>query len=285
MSAILILYILVLGYCYVEKTPTEKNKLKRGSNWEAYAILLKHGLFCMLFSAFLALIPFMLFAIILLKFYNNFVDCLFNTYWIYKKTLSSYWQIVNSVFGTIVFICGWGYLVAREKIVIFWRNNEYVSLSKDKNSKDENNGLQLLPKKEKESLLKQLKNQDGLLWIALEAMEKNTTVKISLKSKKIYVGMVHGEQFERMDFDNLIILPYLSGYRDKDTLKVKFDVNYADFYHKDEQFNSEKWYENEVVANFQLSIRVSEIESISFFDVDVFNKMQKNAVADQPQAP
>lgn len=251
MSALLALCVLVLGYCYVDKTPTEKAKLKRGNNWEVYAILLKHGLFYILFGIFLTLSAIVLFVIGLSKIGYNVVDFLVNVYLTDTANFSYVWQVIVGVFAASSFVLGWYCLFVREYFLERWAWS-----------------------KNQIHLLRQLKNQDGLLGIALEAMEKGNPVKISLKSKKIYVGMVYSEQFERMDFDNLIIIPYLSGYRDKDTLKVVFDVNYADFYAKKGLLNDEMAYENEAIAEFRLSVRVSEIESISFFNKETFDEMQ-----------
>lgn len=281
MSAILIVCILVAGYYYLEKTPTEKIKFKRSNNWEAYVILVKHGLFYMMFGVLLTLILLMLVGILLLKSDKFSIDFLFSyMQLIYSKTSLGFWQVAGGILSTCAFVFSLIYLVVREQwfnfllILKSWLNNVWAS-NNDLSLNEDGGMSQSLPK-EKRRLLKQLKNQDGLLWIALESMEKSTTVKISLKSKKIYVGLVHGEQFERMDFDNLIILPYLSGYRDKDTLRFVVNVNYADFYKQHGVFDSDKWYENEAVTNFQLGIRVGEIESISFFDVATFNKMKEN---------
>lgn len=252
MSAILALCILVLGYHYVNQAPAERATLKRGNNWEVYAILLKHGLFYMLFGALLTLgiFVFLIVGFLVIQQKNNVNVLIYIPYFADVKNFPYFWQMATSIFATSAFLLGWCSLKIRE-----YRSKDYWQL------------------KNKE-LLQQLKNQDGLLSIALEAMEKSIPVKISLKSKKIYVGVIYSEQFEQMDFDNLIIIPYLSGYRDKDILRVVFDVNYTEFYTKKGLFNDEAVYKDKLLAEFRLSIRVSEIESISFFDKDAFDEMQ-----------
>jgi hypothetical protein len=58
-----------------------------------------------------------------------------------------------------------------------------------------------------------------------ECGTKFQTVLITLSSRKVYVGIVHEIPIECGEVEHFSILPILSGYRDKDSLTVKFTTN------------------------------------------------------------
>ena len=112
----------------------------------------------------------------------------------------------------------------------------------------------------------------------MQVLDLHTSVKISLKSRKVYVGIIQSEQFERVDLDNVVIIPFLSGYRDKDTLRIEFDCNYVAVYEKHVIYDNEFWLDDNnlpilILASdtmprfkdFRLVIRLDEIESIFLF--------------------
>lgn len=245
---LLILCILVLGYYHVEKIPTEKAKLKRGNNWEAYVILAKHGI-AHLLSGFYYLMVLVCFFVVL---------CLV-VWWLLSKI-----SIIPPINIFIHFL-----LLIAEKPFTHWVLFALTVLVAMVSSSYMVDKFNL-------NNLSKLKNQDGFLNIVLEAMENGKPVKVSLKSKKIYVGAVYHEQFEQLDLDNLVIVPYLSGYRDKDTLKIIFDCNYTEVYGKygvQEITSNPNSYH---LSDFRLNIKVSEIESISLFHQEMFDDFQKN---------
>lgn len=109
-------------------------------------------------------------------------------------------------------------------------------------------------------------------------MEEQTPVKISLKSKKVYVGIVYREQFEQLNFDNLAIIPMISSYRDKDTPIVTFDCNYSEVYKKHQIIDKLKDFselEKICLSDFLISIRSAEIKTISFFNIDMFDEFNQ----------
>ena len=99
-------------------------------------------------------------------------------------------------------------------------------------------------------------------------------MRLSLKSRKIYVGLIQSEQFERLDLENIVILPFLSGFRDKDSLSITFNHNYTDVYFKNQLIPTDSQLDEQCAKKldaFRVVIRVEEIESISLFDDRYFD--------------
>lgn len=96
-----------------------------------------------------------------------------------------------------------------------------------------------------------------------ESIKSRKPVLISLNSRKVYVGLIisMGEPNESEGLgQEIVLLPVMSGYRDKDTLSIDFTNDYAGFQ------------ENEV----NVVIDSSSIESASWFDFSCYGKVNKN---------
>jgi hypothetical protein len=97
------------------------------------------------------------------------------------------------------------------------------------------------------------------------------TVLISLKSRKIYVGIVNDIPIESGEVEHFSILPVLSGYREKDKLTVAFTTNY--YLHYENNLDDEG---NPIdgsgasIDDFVEMIPVSEIAHIGRFDIDTY---------------
>jgi hypothetical protein len=48
-------------------------------------------------------------------------------------------------------------------------------------------------------------------------MEKGDLAWITLTSQRIYIGMIHTATFDSADANNIVLIPMLSGYRDRET--------------------------------------------------------------------
>ncbi|GGP37220.1 hypothetical protein GCM10009347_01470 [Shewanella algicola] len=102
------------------------------------------------------------------------------------------------------------------------------------------------------------------------------TVLITLKSRKVYVGMVNDIPIESGDVEHFSILPILSGYRDKDKLTVSFTTNY--YLHYQNNLNDEGEPvdgSGACLDDFVEMIPVSEIAHIGRFDIDTYKSFIK----------
>ena len=99
--------------------------------------------------------------------------------------------------------------------------------------------------------------------IFFESLIKKKPVLISLKSRKTYVGIViaTGEPNESNGLNQeIVVLPIMSGYRDKDTLSVIFTNDYASF----------------TTESTSTVLDVASIEVASWFDFECYEKVNKN---------
>lgn len=253
-----VMFILVLGYRYAASIPHQKNILKRSAGWESYVYLAQQGIICILHGiliyAFFILIFWLLLELVdwILVFFNDEFVTL-------SKMTNSFARMMpeNNIYYfhfIVLVVCSW---VACEG-----RVQEDI-------------------KREKYESLRSL---DGVLGIVIQALQASTPVKISLKSRKVYVGLVVGEQFENVDLDNIIIIPFASGYRDKDTLRLKLDCSYVHMYGKngfiDE--NSETGLDLSKFDEMKLLVRVDEIETISLFNPEYYQDFGFISDSNQP---
>lgn len=244
MGVVFILMVLVLGYHYTSNYLPAKVVLKRSSGWEAYVHLGKYGL-SFLFNG--------IFSFICLCLFLKITQIAFNLFYHLGANYQPF-DFISWMFKETGFIDGvyWFYFIIF--ILAFIQCHRAVTLKN--NNRDE--------------IITTLKSSNSILNLVLESTQTLTPVKISLKSKKVYVGLVDGEQFEQADLDNIVIIPYFSGYRHKDLLDVRFDCNYTEVYKKlNITLDSDESIAR--LRDFRTIIRLSEIESISLFNLDYYN--------------
>lgn len=251
MAILLVLLILVLGYHYIDAIPAEKAALRSTTGWISYVQLGKHGLRFIISSIlvylFLWLLLLAVLGIIILllwPLFGNLGHYLWTPIFAFSFTQSGF--IVHSIaIAPIAF-------------------NLCTQEIRKKNSQD---GF---------AKYEEIKNQSAILRLIVEAVEQQRLLRVSLKSRKIYIGMVSSEQFERLDMDNIALIPYFSGHRDKDNLHMTLDDNYTTMYYKHGFIPSgtpiqetEKSHAAQLSAleQFRIVIRLNEVESLSFFDM------------------
>ncbi|WP_286741602.1 hypothetical protein [Psychrobacter sp. UBA3068] len=249
MGLLLIMFVLVLGYRYASSVPYQKNILKRSVGWESYVYLAQHGIISILLGILIFSFCTLVVLLIILTLevtILSYLDITVNLSKRFRENLlllvEGEKDILHYVVMTIATACiSWVICEARIQI----------DFSKDKYD-----------------LLKSL---DGILNVVIQSLQSNSSVKVSMKSRKVYVGMVLGEQFENTDLGNILIIPFFSGYRDKDTLDMKLNCEYMPVYEKNKFIDwdgSEFKIDWKKMQDFKLVIRIDEIETISLFDAE-----------------
>ncbi|EFB5461391.1 hypothetical protein FNW50_12470 [Escherichia coli] len=103
--------------------------------------------------------------------------------------------------------------------------------------------------------------------ILLESVERGLLLLVTLKSRKVYVGMIDEARFNQLDTNTLVLIPFMSGYRDKDTLTFCVEHNYVDYYlSQGITLTSEPL----SVYQFRHVLPFDQIESFSLFNVETF---------------
>ncbi len=88
------------------------------------------------------------------------------------------------------------------------------------------------------------------------AAENEQTVSITLDNRKVYIGFILDAPNLSSSDSHLAVLPLLSGYRDSDTLELRFTTNYV-----------RAAVETETdLSSFQVTVPTAAIKVVSFFD-------------------
>lgn len=247
MAVLFTMLILVVGYHYARSLPSEKVNLKRSAGWETYVYLGFHGLRFLVTALVIAIILWIVVFLVL-----NFVDWVFNLsvrIWLQRQVTCILFDDIQ-VYHVLVAVFAWA-----------------LCQSEIKDKVEQGNTL----------IVENIRNYDGLLRLVIEAASTQKPLRLSLKSRKVYVGLVMEEQFESGDLDYVLIVPLVSGYRDKDTLDIFFDCSYVSVYEKHGLFVGDELSEKELLKldDFRLAIKVSEIESVSFFEFGVIHEFER----------
>lgn len=108
--------------------------------------------------------------------------------------------------------------------------------------------------------------------ILLESIERGLLLLVTLKSRKVYVGMIDEARFNQLDTNTLVLIPFMSGYRHKDTLTFCVEHNYVDHYESEGiTLTSEPL----SVYQFRHVLPIDQIESFSLFNVGTYDSFQE----------
>lgn len=236
-----ILVVLCLGYLKSTSTPFGRATLRRSQGWEAYAHLAKNGLGLLAQGILLTAVLFFL-----------------------SLVYAFFWSIASWIFS--------------------WDDSPYRAVVKIY-SYDLYRGIKLYEllavvlsyfyhigtlRQGKDDWKETFRSQNAVLNMIIGATESQSPLRVSLKSRKVYIGIVESERFTNSDLDNVTLIPYLSGHRDKDTLQMVVDHNYFDVYHKNEIAD-----DLTSLSLFRVVIRMDEVESMSLFDIAYFADFQE----------
>ena len=124
--------------------------------------------------------------------------------------------------------------------------------------------------------------KDDFERILYESMEKLHPVAISLESRKVYVGLVYdGIEPGSGNSSYLTIIPFLSGYRDKDTLSFTIQTKYdrvLDLFTKDDDVLKGK--DNveaegmEQISHYSMAFPRNKIISIHLYNDHLYKNVQ-----------
>lgn len=250
MWAALIVIILVCGYHYTKCHLPSRYKQNRAVGWNAYFdVALKGGEF--LVSGIL--LAFLIFIIMFsAMFLLNILAYLGVPY--EKFTFAQdIWK--SRIFGLSMFsaVC--------LGCTVFMSIVQASQATKD--YKD--------PQKRVE-IFREIAAHSAIESILLESIERGLLLLVTLKSRKVYVGMIDEARFNQLDTNTLVLIPFMSGYRHKDTLTFCVEHNYVDHYQ-----NQGITLTSEPLSVYQYRhvLPFDQIESFSLFNVNTYEKFQE----------
>lgn len=250
MGVFWLMTILVIGFVYTSNEPRARFKKLKSNGWETYFLVAAHGF---LFSFLGGL------GIFILMFLLNFVSFLV--------------EVVVSVFSSSFTISSWGSDLFNYHLTDHFVLGSFFSLllavamaagsgiqSSRKIAESNDNYL---------AAYREIAKSDGLEKLIFDSMDQNLLVLITLKSRKAYVGKVQNTRFMTSDYEYVVILPMISGYREKDTLRFIEVHSYSGYYeeHKISENSKPLKYDD-----FRTVIPRTEIETLSLFDPVTFGR-------------
>jgi hypothetical protein len=101
---------------------------------------------------------------------------------------------------------------------------------------------------------------NDLLKLLNDALVRGKLVSISLDNRKVYIGLVSVAPNLSADGSHLTLIPFLSGYRDSDTLEMRFTTDYL----------STTREHGLDLADFRVTMPLSSVRTASNFNLDAY---------------
>lgn len=263
MGTLLLSAILVSGYIFTITSVSTRYKFKRSDGWGAYFYVATWGTgFCILswmLCSIMGFVGFIDFSAKVVGMNRENVKLLIplsaDAVATGKSLKIALWLVGTVALSTI---CG-----LLNKTWHGWGNNRFKALAKAAR----NHPLETL---------------------AIEASATLAPVIFTLKSKKFYVGWVIRPPLEHGKIEHMAFIPLLSGYRDKDTLKIVVTTNYITHYESIGLYGDllgvdgpPRVKSNLTFDDFRVVCPVSEIENLSFFDFETYNNFKAQEEKEQ----
>ena len=255
MGTAIFMVLMVCGYWYTSHDLSTRFKFKRSFGWDVYFLVALYG--CV----------FVLQGIIATAFL-----------WLCLLVTSTVMNALPGIFGSgdhhyQMSFMNWTFLGIQAPVVIMlafavlfclWRSNWSGSARLDISGRRE--------------LYKHLSRANGVEGLVYQCMERGDLAWITLKSQRIYIGMILTATFDVGDANNIVLLPMLSGYRDHQTLDLRVEHNYSAWY--DSQ-NIDLTSEPQSALDFRKVLLLSQVESLSLFDPSQVMAMGINKLRDE----
>ncbi|MCU6668760.1 hypothetical protein M8013_08360 [Enterobacteriaceae bacterium H4N4] len=239
MGTAIFMVLMVCGYWYTSRDLSTRFKIKRSFGWDVYFLVALYGcifvlqgviatglLWLLLLAASATSNAFHLTA-------QNYVD----------------WQID---------FMNWSFLGIQAPVVVMLAFAILFCLYRSNWA-----GSARLDGEGRKKLYKRLSQSNGIEQLLYQCMEEGELALVTLKSRRIYIGMIHTATLEYEKTANIVLIPMLSGYRDGEKMDLRIEHNYSKWYAEhDITLDSEP----RSAMAFRKVIMLDQIESLSLFD-------------------
>lgn len=252
MWAIFVIFMLVCGYMYVDADLPSKYKLKKSIGWNAYFLVAVKGAEFVLKGGFISVILILL--TYFLMFLLNLPTYIFG---LYEPFSFAYW------------LMGQTFLELRVPFIIWGMLTLFIS-------KVESDDLRKYYKKSGNRIkgfrkIAESNAVEAIILESLDNMQDGVLLFVTLKSRKVYIGIVDGMRFESGDTSDLVLVPFISGYREKETLTFRKEHDYSEIYDEMGMWSGDGPL---TIQQFRIVIPMEEIEALSLFHLDIYDKFQ-----------
>jgi hypothetical protein len=140
----------------------------------------------------------------------------------------------------------------------------------------------LIPYKTGLTRFHRLGNSDAMDRFLFDSAESNALIQVTLSDGKFYVGKVDSIAANPLAPNSFIqILPYASGYRDKDTKELSFTSFYDTVY---DEMVREPGFTEDALDQFKKVLPFSAIFSANRFDPEMYMRFQRETASDPAAA-
>lgn len=255
MATAIFMVLMVSGYWYTSRDLSTRFKLRRSFGWDVYFLVALYGCIFMLQGIIATALVWLL-----LLFSSMGMDALPQWFGSEEHRLQ-------------VTFMNWSFLGIQAPVVIMlafailfclYRSNWAGSARLDSNGRRQ--------------LYKFLTRGNGVEGLLYQCMETGQLAWITLKSQRVYIGMIHGATLDDTEVRNIELIPMLSGHRDRHSHQLNIENNYSAWYAK---HNINLDTEPQSALDFRKVILLDEVESLSLFDPAQVMAM---GIKEEPQA-
>jgi len=188
--------LMVSGYWYTSRDLNSRFKIRRSSGWDVYFLVALYGCIFVLQGVFAT-----------------------GIIWLVLLCISGIANAVQMIPGVHlkwqVEFMNWSFLGIQAPVVIMLAFAILLCLYRSNWA-----GSARLNVSGRKDLYQQLSRSNGVEQLLFQCMEEGELAWITMKSRRIYIGMIHASTFEYESTKNIVLIPMLSGYRDSKTLKL-----------------------------------------------------------------
>ena len=238
MGTAIFMVLMVCGYWYTSRDMSSRLKIKRSFGWDVYFLIALYG--CIFVVQGVVATGLVWLLLLAASAINNSLAL--------SADLHARWHVD---FMT------WSFLGIQAPVVIMLAFAVLFCVYRS------NAGSARLTAGSRKELYQRLSRSNGIEQLLLHCMEEGELAWVTLKSRRIDIGMIHAATFEYPSTANIVLIPMLSGYRDSRTLNLAIEHNYSRWYHQHEiSFVSKP----KSALEFRKVLMVDQIESLSLFD-------------------
>lgn len=256
MWPVIIVFVLVLGYYYIDNDIESKHKFKKAQGWSAYFMVALKGSEFLMFGVAMTLgIEILLYLCMwlfnLLFVWGDMSDFTFANDFNNTEVKSFNLFTLITVFFTFA-----------------------VAISQTAEARKRKDSSELSQK-----VILKICYKDTIKKLKLEAFEREIQLMVTLKSRKVYVGIADIEKITNIDTfsDEFIsIIPLSSGYRDSETLDYIKTKDYSLIYKENNILEDESDGNILSFRQFRHIINMSEVESVSLFDPNIYESFKSH---------
>ncbi|SFR12209.1 MULTISPECIES: hypothetical protein [unclassified Enterobacter] len=240
MGTAIFMVLMVCGYWYTSRDLSTRLKLRRTFGWDVYFLVALYGCIFVLQGILTTAIIWL--CLLLTSIAMNAVP---------EMTGSDDHRLQMTFMN-------WSFLGIQAPVVIMLAFAILFCLYRSNWARSAN-----LNSDGRRQLYKYLSRANGIEGLIYQCMETGQLAWLTLKSQRVYIGMIHTATVDSTSLNNIVLIPMLTGYRERDSAEFKIENNYSALYASQNITLSS---EPHSALHFRKVILLDQVESISLFD-------------------